>query len=121
MLVAVVGCLGLLAAFLKVNFGNFTMTTDIKILMMAAVILFGGFALYNFVGLKKDLSHNNFFGSLIVFMVLLTMFTSVFVFNFVVGFGQIDLINFGKYAKQNELKLATFDFGHRYSAIFLAR
>ena len=37
---------------------------------------------------------------------------------FVVNFGENELIEYAKYAKENNLKLATFDFGHRYSTIF---
>ena len=117
LLAAIAGCIGLLAVHLRINF-NFVITNDIKILMYAAVILFGCFAIYNFIVLKKDLSQKHFFGSLIVFMISLTIFANIFVFNYVVSFGQADLIKFAKYAKQNELKLATFDFGRRFSTIY---
>ena len=116
-LAAITGCAGIIAALIKINF-SFNMTRDIEILMVAAVVLFGGFAIYNFAALKKDLSQKHFFGSLIVFMAALTIFANIFVFNYVVSFGQADLIKFAKYAKQNGLKLATFDFGYRYSSIF---
>ena len=118
LLVSVAGIAGLFAAYLKINFSNFQMTNDIKILMLAAAVLFGSFAIYNFVVLKKDLSQKYFFASLIVFMTALTIFTNIFVFNYVVSFGQADLIKFAKYAKNNELKLATFDFGRRFSTIY---
>ena len=59
-----------------------------------------------------------FFVSSIVFMAVLTVIANLCIFNFVVGFGQGELIKYAGFAKQNDKKLATFDFGHRYSVIY---
>ncbi|MBQ7450791.1 glycosyltransferase family 39 protein [bacterium] len=117
LIVAITGCLGLIAALLKVNLG-FEITKDLKILLLCAVFLFGSFSIFNFIGVRRNYSQKYFFGSCVVLMLILTLITNLFVFNFVVNFGQRDLINYAKYAKENNLKLATFDFGHRYSIIY---
>ena len=81
-------------------------------------IMFGSYAVYNFLNIKNNDSVKYFFTSSIVFMSLLTVLLNTVIFNFVVDFGQRDIIKYAAYAKENNRKLGTFDFGHRYSVIY---
>ena len=116
-LCAIVAAIGLVLNKFGISLG-FEVTKDIKILAIIGVILFGGYAFYNIYNLLKKGEQKNFFISSVIFMSALTIALSTFIFNFVVNFGENELIEYAKYAKENNLKLATFDFGHRYSTIF---
>lgn len=87
-------------------------------LIIFALILFGGYSIYNILKLIKNGSQKHFVVSSIVFMAILTIIMNINIFNVVVSFGQKELINYATYAKENDKKLATFDFGHRYSVIY---
>ena len=87
-------------------------------MITCALFLFGGYSVYNIFKLVNKNSQKPFFVSSIIFMAFLTIITNICVFDFVVGFGQGELIKYAKYAKENNKKLATFDFGHRYSVIY---
>ena len=88
------------------------------IFLFSLLVLFFAYSFYNILIIKKDESQKYFFRANIILMVLITMISNVFIYNQIVAFGQDELIAFSKYARNNELKLATFDFGHRYSTIF---
>ena len=111
------GILILILNFANVNL-NFVITDELKKVLLSAGILLLVYSFYNFVCIKKESSQINFFKSTVVFMMILTVITNLFVFNLIVSFGQKELINFSKYAKKSDIKLATFGFGHRYSAIY---
>ena len=103
--------------YLGKNIG-FEMTIELKRLFISAGCLLIIYSLVNIVVLAKNLSLRYFYKSSIIFMVILTFITNLLIFNLIVSFGQNELIEYSKYAKQNERKLATFDFGHRYSVIY---
>ena len=51
-------------------------------------------------------------------MVIGTIILNLLVFNYITNLGQNELIRYAKYAQNNNQKLATFNFGYRYSTIF---
>ena len=116
--------LAAIAAIVVPSLGLFGVTIGFEVtkkfiaMMICAFFLFGGYAGYNVYNLVKNNSQRYFFRSTVVMMAVLTLVLNLLIFNFVVDFGQRELIEYAKFAKNNELKLATFDFGHRYSAIF---
>lgn len=58
------------------------------------------------------------FASNIALMVGIMIICASFIFNFMCTFGENDLIEFAIKAKNEKVKLATYDFGRRYSAIY---
>ena len=74
--------------------------------------------IYNLINIIKSRSAKYFFASCIIFMASVTIILNLGIFNLIVGFGQNELIKYSSYAKNNRQKLATFEFGHRYSTIF---
>ena len=116
-LISITAFAGLIISKRNINFG-FEITREIKILLLCVLLTFGVYSLFNIISIIKNKSQKYFLASTIIFMMFITMITNVFVFNTIVSFGQSDLIKYAKYSKNNELKLATFNFGYRYSTIF---
>ncbi len=85
---------------------------------ICALFLFGIYSVYNLFNIFKKNSQKHFFISSIVFMSVLTLVLNTVIFNFIVDFGQRDIIKYAAYAKENNRKLGTFNFGNRYSAIY---
>lgn len=54
----------------------------------------------------------------VVLMVGIMIISTSYIFNFMCTFGENDLIKFAQKAKHEKAKLATFDFGRRYSAMY---
>ncbi len=54
----------------------------------------------------------------IILVIGISLIGSLYVFNFICKFGENDLINFAIKAKNDKVKLATYDFGRRYSLIY---
>ena len=54
----------------------------------------------------------------IILMIGIAIIGSLHIFNFMCKFGENDLINFALKAKNEKTKLATYDFGRRYSAMY---
>ena len=75
-------------------------------------------AIFNIFSLIKNRSEKYFFASSVAFMAAITIILNLYIFNFITTFGQNELIQYASYAKNNNQKLATFNFGHRYSVIY---
>lgn len=58
------------------------------------------------------------FASYVVFMICFSIVCTTFVFELNCKFGQDDLMEYALWAKKNNTKIATFDFGRRYSVIY---
>lgn len=54
----------------------------------------------------------------VVLMIGIMIISVMYIFNFMCTFGENDLIKFAQKAKHEKAKLATFDFGRRYSAMY---
>lgn len=106
------------AVFLFPNRFGLAEISGTRQLALCALFLFGSYSLYNIVKLLQKTSQIPFFASTVIMMAVLTMVANLKVFNFIVDFGQNELIKYAKYTKANNKKLATFDFGHRYSVIY---
>ena len=90
----------------------------IKPVALCGIFLFGSYSLYNIIKLIQKTSQTPFIISTVIMMAILTVVANLRVYNLIVDFGQNELIEYAKYAKNNNKKLATFDFGHRYSVIY---
>ena len=107
----------LILNYANVNF-NFAVTDELKKVLLFSGILLLLYSFYNFICLKRNFSYKTFFNSSIIFMMVLTIITNLFIFNLIVSYGQDELIKYSLYAKNNKTKLATFNYGHRYSVIY---
>ena len=90
------------------SFFNVQLTAQIIFLIYA---LFGIFFLY-----KKD--RLKLFISFLVFSSLLFGFLTVRIYQFEYTFGQNDLMKFASLAKENNLKIAAFGTGYKYSLLY---
>ena len=58
------------------------------------------------------------FAGLVIFMTLFSAIATEKFFEIDYKFGQDDLIEFAKYAKEKDMSLTTFGFGHKYSLVY---
>jgi 4-amino-4-deoxy-L-arabinose transferase-like glycosyltransferase len=58
------------------------------------------------------------FASYVAFILILSAFGTHQIFNVDYKFGQNDLIEYAKFAKENNFELSTFKFGRRYSLLY---
>ena len=58
------------------------------------------------------------FATLILLMTILSAFATEKFFEIDYKFGQDDLMEFAKYAKDKDITLSTFSFGHKYSLVY---
>src|SRR5574344_960340 len=102
-------------------FAPFFVPADLKsdIFLMQPFVVFD-FVVFQLLGLfflqanmKKAL-----FATYVAFMIAVVSFATTFLFNFITTFGEDDLIKFATISKNQNAKLATYDFGRRYSILF---
>ena len=88
--------------------------SDLMLLFPAASIIAITFPLFGIIAIKKQKR----IWVLLSYVFMLTS-TSAFIFNSALNldyrFGQNDLVEFAKYAKENNLNISTFETGKRYS------
>ena len=88
--------------------------SDLMLLFPAASIIAIAFPLFGIIAIKKQKR----IWVLLSYVFMLTS-TSAFIFNSALNldyrFGQNDLVEFAKYAKENNLNISTFETGKRYS------
>ena len=58
------------------------------------------------------------FASYVIFMSVFSAFATEKFFEIDYKFGQDDLMEFAQYAKENNVSLTTFNFGHKYSLLY---
>ena len=58
------------------------------------------------------------FASYVIFMAIFSAYATEKFFEIDYKFGQDDLMEFAQYAKENNISLTTFNFGHKYSLIY---
>lgn len=58
------------------------------------------------------------FASIVIFMTVFSAYATEKFFEIDYKFGQDDLMEFARYADENNLSLTTFNFGHKYSLIY---
>lgn len=58
------------------------------------------------------------FASIVIFMAIFSAHATPKFFEIDYKFGQDDLMEFAQYAKENNISLTTFNFGHKYSLMF---
>ena len=109
-----------LSGFIAVYIPNRLSFNQAYFVPMCLCIAFVSFwlGIYTLLNIVKNRSAKYFFASVIIFMASVTIILNLSIFNVIVGFGQNELIKYASYAKSNKQKLATFEFGHRYSTIF---
>ncbi len=83
------------------------------VIVIMASVLFNSFAIF------KDKKKLHFI-ALVGFMAVLSMFAAKMIFPYVVSFGQNELIEYAKTAKNKGAKLAAMGTGNRYSLIYYA-
>ena len=110
----------ILAAF-AVAFSGFFLPTEIKAdiaeIKWFAATLFFVLPLVGIIFAKRD-NRMGVFASYVAFVIILSAFGAHKIFNVDYKFGQNDLIEYAKYAKENKNTLATFKFGRRYSLLY---
>lgn len=81
------------------------------VLVILTSVVVNSFAIFK----DKKLLH---FLALVAFMVVLSMFSSKFIFPYVLSFGQDELVKYAQTAKEDNKKLGSIGFGNRYSLIY---
>lgn len=111
----------LILAAVAIAFSGFFLPTEIKTdiaeIKWFAAALFSILPLMGIICVKKD-NRLGVFASYVAFVILLSAFGAHRIFNVDYKFGQKDLIEYAKYAKDNHKSLATFKFGRRYSLLY---
>lgn len=90
---------------------------DISDLKWFVAALFFIVPLAGIICTKKD-KRLGVFASYVAFILILSAFGTHRIFNLDYKFGQNDLIEYARYAKDNHKELATFKFGRRYSLLY---
>lgn len=90
---------------------------DIAELKWFVALLFSVLPIAGMVCVKKDF-RLGVFATYVAFVIVLAGFGTHKIFNIDYKFGQNDLIEYAKYAKDNQKDLATFKFGRRYSLLY---
>ena len=90
---------------------------DIAEIKWFVVGLFSILPLVGIICVKKD-KRLGVFASYVAFVVVLSAFGTHKIFNVDYKFGQNDLIEYARYAKDSHKELATFKFGRRYSLLY---
>lgn len=87
----------------------------LKTTQIVVIIIIAAYLTFSFIALKQDNRFNQFL-TIAFFAAVLSGTASPLGFNIDYAFGQKDLIDFGKYAKENgQDKITAFETGRRYS------
>ncbi len=111
----------LILAAIAIAFSGFFLPAEIKAdiaeIKWFAAILFSVLPTAGIIFAKKD-NRLGVFASYVAFILILSAFGTHKIFNIDYKFGQNDLIEYAKYAKNHHKALATFKFGRRYSLLY---
>lgn len=86
-------------------------------MQIPGIIILIGFVLLSSFAIFKDKKLLQFL-SLVILMAFMSVFASKMIFPYMVSFGQDELIDYAKHAKEDNKKISSFGFGSRYSLIF---
>lgn len=89
----------------------------LEVMQIPGVIVIMASVLLNSFAIFKDKKKLHFI-ALVGFMTVLSMFAAKMIFPYVVSFGQNELIEYAKIAKNNGAKLSAMGTGNRYSLIY---
>jgi hypothetical protein len=93
------------------------LNTDISNVKLFCILSSFAVALSTLLFAKKKI-YVGVFASYVVFMAIFSAHATSKFFEIDYKFGQNDLMNFAKYAKENNVSLTTFNFGHKYSLMY---
>jgi 4-amino-4-deoxy-L-arabinose transferase-like glycosyltransferase len=93
------------------------LNADISNVKLFCILSSFALALSTLLFAKKKI-YIGVFASYVIFMALFSAHATSKFFEIDYKFGQNDLMNFAEYAKENDVSLTTFNFGHKYSLMY---